>query len=128
MVPLDMHFASMIGQDSPFALVYTEDKAKKLRKKHGIRIRCRRRVKLYGYEPRPRKNSGKLIVFFTYETEVLDCGRHSNAIVGYHLVVDIRAFIGSVCVYGRNILARKYSKLDVNPPSSECTIQDTGCL
>ena len=113
-VPPDMQLASMIGQDSPFAPVYTEDKAKKLRKKHGIRIRRRRKVKRYGYEPRPRKNSGKLIVFFTYETEVLDSGRRSNAIVGYDLVVGIRAFIGSTCVYDRNILARKYSKLDVN--------------
>ena len=108
--------------------MYIEDKAKKLRNKHGIRIRRRRKAKRYGYELRPRKNTGKLIAFSTYGTEVLDSGRYSNAIVGYHLVVGIRAFNGSVCVDGRNILARKYSKLDVNRPSSECAIQGTGCL
>lgn len=106
----DMQLTSMIGQDSPFAPLYTEDKTKK----HGLRIRRRRSVNRYGYEPRPRKNSGKLLVFFTSETKVLDSGRRSNAIVGYHLVVGIRAFIGSTCVYDCNILVCKYSKLDVN--------------
>lgn len=111
-VPPEMQIASMIGQASPFPPVYGEDKAKKLRKKHGIRIRRRRKVRRYGYEPKPPKDGGRLIVFFTYESGVEDS--RSPTVVGYDLTVGVRAFVDGVCVYKRDELARKYSKLDID--------------
>jgi len=110
-VPQEMQCISMIGSASPFPRVYKKKLKDKLLRDYGIRIRRRARVRRMGNTPEVPL-LGDNIVFYTYQSDVLDSQEGSDVVVGYDLTVVVNAYHDGELVYSQEVLARKYSAVD----------------